>query len=49
MLDNFLSNVELQPLADVANNLVNKLSKTIGFIFLPRGKYLHKIEAENTL
>lgn len=46
MLDNFLSNVDLQPLAEVANNLIDKLSASVGFVFLPRGKCLHKLEAE---
>lgn len=26
--------------------MINKLSSSIGFIFIPRGKYLHKIESE---
>lgn len=46
MLDNFLSNVDLQPVAEVTNNLIDKLSSSIGFVFIPRGKILHKIESE---
>lgn len=46
MLDNFLSNVNLQPLAEVTNNLIDKLGTAVGFIFIPRGKYDHKLQAE---
>lgn len=46
MLDNFLSNIDLLPIAEVANNLIDKLSSSIGFVFIPRGKYLHKLESE---
>lgn len=49
MSDKNLINVDFDPIADVANNLINKLSNAVGFLFLPRGKHLHRIEAEKSL
>ncbi len=41
-----LVNIDLQPVSDVANKLIDKIGEAVGFIFSPRGKYKYRIEAE---
>lgn len=46
---NSLVNIDLQPIADVTNNLINKLAEGIGWIATPKGKKAQQIEAQNYL
>lgn len=56
---NGLVNINLQPLADVTNNLIDKFSNAIGWMATPRGKrkdfeiaiqtYIEEIKADDTL
>lgn len=42
-------NINLQPIADVTNNLIEKLASGIGWLATPRGKKAQQIEALNYL
>ncbi len=46
---NALVNVDWQPIADVTNNLIDKLANGIGWIATPKGKKAQQIEAQNYL
>lgn len=46
---NSLVNIDLQPIADVTNNLIDKLANGIGWIATPKGKKAQQIEAQNYL
>lgn len=44
-----LVNVDFQPIADVTNNLINKISNAIGWIVQPKGEKAYQLEAETFL
>lgn len=44
-----LVNVDLQPVADVVNNLINKLANVAGWIVTPKGEKAQEIEAQKYL
>ena len=46
---NSLVNIDLQPIADVSNNLIDKLANGIGWLATPRGNKAQQIEAQNYL
>ena len=37
---------KLESVAVVANKLIDKLSEAVGFVFAPRGRYMHRMEGE---
>lgn len=46
MIDNSLIDIDLHPVSDVVNNLVDKLANAIGWVAIPKGNNKYKIEAE---
>ncbi len=49
MDDKTMKNIDIKPMADVANNLINKVTEAVGWLATPKGKRANRIEAENFL
>lgn len=46
---NVLVNLDLQPVADIANNIMNKIADAVGWIATPKGSVKNRIESEQYL
>lgn len=49
MDDKTMKNIDIKPMADVANNLINRIAQVVGWVATPKGKRAARIEAENFL
>lgn len=49
MDDKTIKNIDIKPIADVANNFINKLAEAVGWLATPKGKKAVRIEAETFL